>query len=76
MKGAIARMLANCIYYTMYLPEVEGMVLSCRDWTTSLINRMNKWTGNLDVVVRLNACLVISICCRADKTDDWKVYPC
>jgi hypothetical protein len=62
MEGAIARMLENCIYYTVCLPEVEGMVLSCRDWTTSLITRMDKWTGNLDVVARLNACLAVLVC--------------
>jgi hypothetical protein len=76
MEGAIARMLANRIYYTVCLPEVEGMVLSCREWTTSLITPMNKWAGNLDVVIRLNAYLIVSICCCADTTNDWEVCPC
>jgi hypothetical protein len=65
MEGVIASMLANCIYYTMCLPEVEGMVSSCEDWTTSLTTRMNKWTGNLDGVVRqkyMSVCFNLLMC--------------
>jgi hypothetical protein len=45
MEGLIARMLDNCICYTVRLPEGEGMVLSCRDWTTSLITYPDEQVG-------------------------------